>query len=435
MTTTQKTPWTLAIACSSLLLGAAMARADVSTASVEALTDPVESALGTSTIGIISPAGAALEADLLNRLRAGFQLNDRADHWRVKQQLRRYVGKQQFVDTVMSRAERYLFLAVAEAERRGIPTDLALLPVIESAYDPLAISRSGAAGIWQFVPDTARLYGLRHTSWFDARRDPLESTRAAYDYLSKLYGMFGDWELALAAYNGGPGTVQRAQQLNRRLGKPTDYWSLTLPSEPSQYVPRFLALVSIFKRPEVANVVVRSLPNAPYFRTINPHTSMSLSEVAQLLEQPIERLRELNPGLRRDRLAPQGPYMLHIPNDVDLTKELALMSYASATALLDSQASPQIQTVAVSTSAAVPAMRQHIISRGDTWYALSKRYGLSVAQLQAANPELVTAPLVVGQSLQVPSPAAAAFAAHWPAAELHREEAYHRLLNSESNEL
>lgn len=435
MTITAKSPWTLATACSSLLFLAAFAHAEPATVSVEQLADPIDAPLNSSPASIATSTAAPAEQNLLDRLRSGFRLNDRADNWRVKQQLRRYVGKQQFVDTVMGRAERYMFLAVTEAERRGIPTDLALLPIIESAYDPLAISRSGAAGIWQFVPDTASLYGLRHTSWFDARRDPLESTRAAYDYLSKLYAMFGDWELALAAYNGGPGTIQRAQSINRRLGKPTDYWSLTLPTEPAQYVPRFLALVTLFKQPDEAKVVLKALPNTPYFRTINPNTSLSLNEVAQLLEQPVERLRELNPGLRKDRLAPQGPYMLHIPNDVDLSKELALMSYADANALLDKQSSASIQTVAVTSASVAPSMRQHTISRGDTWYALSKRFGLSVTQLQAANPSIVSAPLVVGQVMQVPSPAAAAFAAHWPAAELHRDEAYHRLLNTDPNEL
>lgn len=387
-----------------------------------ATVDPIEGVIARTT-----------SQDLLTRLRMGFRLNERNDNPRVRQEFQRYVGKQKYMDAVMDRAERYMFLAVAEAERRGIPTELALLPIIESAYDPLAVSRSGAVGIWQFVPNTAGLYGLRDTSWFDARRDPLESTRAAYDYLAKLYQMFNDWELVLAAYNAGPGTVQRAQQYNRLRGLATDYWSLSLPDEPSHYVPRFLALLRVFNNPDMARVTLRDLPNEPYFRTISPTSSMSLKEIATLLSVPVERLRELNPGLKHDRLAPHGPYMLHIPNSVELAQEQALLSVANANAQIDSDASKTTQTISSHSSSAVA--RRYTIQRGDTWFALAKRFGLSVPQLQAANQALAQVALSVGQVLSIPTPAAAAFAMHWPTGSWNGSESLKPNLTSDPSGL
>lgn len=181
--------------------------------------------------------------DLWNRLRAGYRMNGGQPIYnqRIEGQKSWFTSRQDYLNRLTARASRYIYHTVREAERRNIPTELALLPVIESSYDPSGTSSAAAAGLWQFIPSTGRIYGLNQSSTYDGRRDVIESTRAAYDFLTALYNQFGSWELALAAYNAGPGRVQKAIDANAARGLPTDYWSLRLPTETMNYVPRFLA--------------------------------------------------------------------------------------------------------------------------------------------------------------------------------------------------
>ena len=169
--------------------------------------------------------------DVWKRMTVGFKMN--SDHWnpRIDAQRGWFISRQPYLDRLSARASRYLYHTVKEAERRGLPTELALLPVIESSYDPAATSSAAAAGLWQFIPSTGRIYGLKQSSQYDGRRDVVESTRAAYEFLGSLYNQFGSWELALAAYNAGPGRIQQAINRNKAAGLPTDYWSLKLPEE------------------------------------------------------------------------------------------------------------------------------------------------------------------------------------------------------------
>lgn len=347
--------------------------------------------------------------DLVVRLRNGFAMPAN-DNIRVQQHMLWLNGKQAYVDRVLERASRFMYLAVAEAERRNLPTELALLPVIESAYDPMATSKSQAAGLWQFIPDTGRLFGLKQNGWYDGRRDPMESTRAAYDYLSQLYATFGNWELVLASYNAGPGTVSRAMKRNAAAGLPTDYWSLKLPAETMGYVPRFLAVVAMFKNPDAFRVTLPSLPNRPYFRTIAAQGPLNLPAVASVAGISPELLRALNPGVRRDDSDPAGPHLLHVPATLDVTSENLIAQMAGTGSLR--VVSAQSMTVPVTGSAlALPVASRQVTGNGgthrvrakETWYSIARAYNTTPALLSSANQSSLATPLDIGRELIIPA--------------------------------
>lgn len=355
--------------------------------------------------------------DLIARLRSGFSLNTDLDEERLQRQKQLLAGKQAYLDRVLSRAQRNLYLSVSEAERRQLPTELALLPVIESAYDPMALSRSQAAGLWQFIPDTGRLYGLEQSWYYDARRDPLASTQAAYDYLSKLNSMFNSWELALAAYNAGPGTVSRAIKRNKALGLGTDYWSLKLPAETMAYVPRFLAVAALFKSPESFNVRLASIPNRPHYRTVNTPGPMTLNEVASLTGLSPQLIRDLNPALRRDSNAPHGPYQWHIPANLDVALENQLMQSAGTGRVVVAKAGdsrvtdnfvattykPSNDVVNATPSAFGTEATRYLVQAGDTWSSIARQFGLSTSAVLAANFSQNTDTLSIGRELSLPT--------------------------------
>ena len=190
-------------------------------------------------------------ADLFDRIRAGFRLEDGSEHAAVDQQLRWYASNPDYLQRAFGRADLYLYYIVTELERRGMPLELALLPVVESAFEPYAYSRARASGLWQFIPGTGSKYGLKQDWWYDGRRDIVESTRAALDYLQSLHDEFnGDWLLAIAAYNCGEALVERAVDMNRAADRPLDFWDLWLPRETKAYVPKLLAMKRLVLDPE-----------------------------------------------------------------------------------------------------------------------------------------------------------------------------------------
>ena len=253
--------------------------------------------------------------DVWKRMSVGFKIN--TDHWnpRIDAQRGWFISRQPYIDRLSARASRYLYHTVKEAERRGMPTELALLPIIESSYDPAATSSAAAAGLWQFVPSTGRIYGLQQTSLYDGRRDVVESTRAAYEFLGSLYNQFGSWELALAAYNAGPGRIQQAINRNKAAGLPTDYWSLKLPQETMYYVPRFMAVAQIVKNPSAYGVSLPPIANRPHFREIFVG-SVSLNDIASVTGLSRAELYALNPGHRGERIDSQSPMKILIPADL-----------------------------------------------------------------------------------------------------------------------
>lgn len=278
--------------------------------------------------------------DLWDRVRQGYRMNH-IQNRRIEAQKAWFYSRQDYLNRLTARTSRYLYHTVTEAERRGIPTELALLPIIESSYDPSATSNAAAAGLWQFIPSTGRIYGLNQSATYDGRRDIIESTRAAYDFLTSLYNQFGSWELALAAYNAGPGRISRAIQANRNAGLPTDYWSLKLPTETMNYVPRFMAVAEIIKSPSSYGVYLPAIANHTHFRAVPANFGVSLYDVSSLTGVPLDELRLLNPALINFHVDSAGPGRVVIPNQlpVSVDKKLtALKGYGyGATAYVASQ--------------------------------------------------------------------------------------------------
>lgn len=218
-----------------------------------------------------------------------------------------YSSRPDYVKRMIDRSQRYLYHIVEEVQKRGMPTEIALLPMIESAFNPQALSRSSASGIWQFIPSTGKNFGLKQDWWSDGRRDVTAATNAALNYLQKLYIMFGTWDLALAAYNAGEGTVSRAIARNRSLGLPTDYQSLELSDETKNYVPKLQAVKNIMTNPQRYGLNIQSIPNRPYFVKVTAPQQIDVKLAAELAEISIEEFSSLNPEYNRPVLTANGP--------------------------------------------------------------------------------------------------------------------------------
>jgi membrane-bound lytic murein transglycosylase D len=256
----------------------------------------------------------AAQADLWARLRRGFAIPD-IDNDLVRDREQWYATRPDYVQRMTERGSRYLFHIVEEVERRGMPTELALLPFIESAFNPQALSSARASGMWQFMPATGRDFSLKQNVFRDDRRDVLASTRAALDYLARLHTMFGDWHLALAAYNWGEGSVQRAINRNQRLGKPTDYQSLRMPNETQYYVPKLQAVKNIIAKPETFGLTLPAVSNHPYFLSVPITRDLDVDLAARLAGMEEEDFRALNPQMNKPVILAAGtPYVL-LPYD------------------------------------------------------------------------------------------------------------------------
>ena len=222
-----------------------------------------------------------------------------------------------YLASISKRAQPFLYLVVSEVEKEEVPIEIALLPIVESDYYPFSYSHGTATGIWQFIPSTGRMYGLDEDWWHEDRRDVLASTKAAVRYLKDLNRMFdGDWLLSIAAYNAGPGRVQRAIDKNRNQGKRTDYWSLDLPKETEKYVPKLLALGKVLKNPERFNQKLIKIENKPYLEPINLESQFDLALIAQWTNLSIDEIYSFNPGLKRWATPEALPYTILLPVDV-----------------------------------------------------------------------------------------------------------------------
>jgi membrane-bound lytic murein transglycosylase D len=252
--------------------------------------------------------------DLWDRVRRGFAMPD-VDTDLVRDRERWYATRPDYVARMTERGSRYLFYVVEELDKRGMPTELALLPFIESAYNPQAMSVARASGMWQFVPSTGRNFELKQNVFRDDRRDVLASTRAALDYLQKLYGMFGDWQLALAAYNWGEGSVQKAVARNQKAGLPTDYASLRMPAETQMYLPKLQAVKNIIARPGDFGLQLPQLLNHPYFLSVPIEHDMDVSIAAKIAGMPLDEFQTLNPQMNRPVILAAGTPQLLLPYD------------------------------------------------------------------------------------------------------------------------
>jgi membrane-bound lytic murein transglycosylase D len=252
--------------------------------------------------------------DVWERVRNGYTMKpmdtDLVRHWESF-----YSAKPEYFARMVDRSSHYLFHIIEEVERRKMPAEVALLPMIESAYNPQAYSKAHASGLWQFIPSTGKTFGLRQNWWYDGRRDVIAATNAALDYLEKLYGMFGDWELALASYNWGEGAVGRAIARNQAKGLPTDYASLTMPAETRNYLPKLIAVKNIIADPARFGIKLASVPNEPYFEVISVKRHIDLKLAAKFAEMPLDEFRFLNPAHNKPVIKSDGSETIVLPRN------------------------------------------------------------------------------------------------------------------------
>ncbi|MED5510732.1 MAG: LysM peptidoglycan-binding domain-containing protein [Pseudomonadota bacterium] len=319
--------------------------------------------------------------DVWQRIRTGFQISDyRTLHPETERHLRWFIDHPQYVDRVVERARPYLYHIVEEVKKRNMPMEAALLPVVESGFKPHAYSRSHAAGLWQFIPGTGKVYGLEQNWWYDGRRDVIRSTTAALDYLQKLHNDFGDWQLAFAAYNCGEGTVGRAIKRNQELGKPTDFWSLDLPSETSAYVPKLMAVSHMVKFPARYDISLSPIDNEPYIGIVDIGSQIDLAVAAEMAGLSEDELNHLNPAFNRWATAPDGPHQLVLPLDRIDGFKLALAKMP---------ASKRVKWA------------RHKIQRGESLSVIARRYNTTVSVIKQAN-QLSNNQIRAGSHLLIP---------------------------------
>ena len=282
------------------------ADAPIETTELQALPDTAPSGQTVTEVEI--------PADLWTRIRRGFAMPDlQVDMVQEREQW--YANRPDYIERMTARSSKYLYHIVEEIERRGMPTELALLPFIESAFNPQAVSSARASGMWQFMPRTGKDFDLKQNAFRDDRRDVLASTRAALDYLQRLHGMFGDWHLALAAYNWGEGNVGKAVNRNLKAGQGIAYTDLRMPAETRLYVPKLQAMENLVANPQGKGIQLPSIPNHPYFQTVPLPRDMDVALVARLAEVPVEDFKALNPSAHRPVLLAGGTSQILLPWD------------------------------------------------------------------------------------------------------------------------
>ena len=299
------------------------------------------------------------------RITIGYAMDHEFTNRRIEAQFNWYKKHPDYMARVSKRAGRYIYYVTEQIAVKNLPMELALLPIVESAYDPFAYSHGRASGIWQFIPGTARHYKVKQNWWYDGRRDIKDSTRAALTYLTHLNKLYkGDWLLALAAYNSGQGTVNRAIRKNKKRGKATDFWSLDLPRETRSYVPKLLALARLIDNPRRYGLTLYPVPNAPYFASVDTQSQIDLAQAAQLADIDIDEIYRLNPGFNRWATAPKGPHRLLVPVDRKAVFEQNLASHP-------------------------PEQRLHwtryTVRQGDSLLSLAKRFNTTASLIRQSN--------------------------------------------------
>jgi len=321
-------------------------------------------------------------ADLFDRIRAGFKLDDSDDRRVIDAELNWYASNPEYLERAFGRAELYLYHIVAEIESRGMPLELALLPVVESAFEPYAYSRARASGLWQFIPGTGSRFGLKQNWWYDGRRDVVESTRAAMDYLQYMHDEFdGDWLLAIAGYNCGENAVARAVAANKAAGLPTDFYSLKLPKETRAYVPKLIAMKRLVADPEAFGLAFSRIPNQPYFARVPTQGQIDLRVAAEISGLTYEELYELNPAFHRWATDPEGPHYLLVPTD-------AADAFSSNVAQLSDDERLKVS--------------RYTVRKGDSVSSVARKFNTTIQVVRELN-AVPTGTLVVGSELRVPS--------------------------------
>ncbi|MGH8318487.1 MAG: LysM peptidoglycan-binding domain-containing protein [Steroidobacteraceae bacterium] len=329
-----------------------------------------------------APLAPAQYADLFDRMRAGFALPD-PDEPSIDEQLNWYASNPEYLQRAFGRADMYLYYIVTQLEARHMPLELALLPVIESAFEPYAYSRARASGLWQFISGTGSRFGLKQDWWYDGRRDVVASTNAALDYLQALHDEFnGDWLLAVAAYNCGAIAVQHAVQVNEAEHRPIDFWDLRLPRETEAYVPKLLAMKRLVEDPPKYGLAFTAIPNQPFFAHVpTGGHQINLQVAAQIAGISAEEIYDLNPAFHRWATDPTGPFYLLLPVD----------------------AAPIFtQNVAELTADELMGVEHYEVRRHDSIYSVARHFKTSVEILRKLN-TLPGGRLTVGADVLVPA--------------------------------
>lgn len=336
------------------------------------------------------------------RLLSLYSLPD-IENERITRELNWYLRHPAYLARVQQRAEPYLHLILDEVEAKNIPGELALLPIVESAFLPEAYSKSDASGLWQFIPATGRLYGLQQNAWYDGRRDVYASTKAATSFLKHLGETFdGDWHLALASYNYGKGNVRKAIEKNENLNLPTDYWSLDLPKETSDYVPRLLAIAKIFANADKYNIDLQHIPNKPYCELVDVKSQLDLNKAAELANTPLNEFLKLNPGFNHSSTAPQGPHHLLIPvaKAQSFKQNLAQLPYDERVDMKryhdETMAQSRHDEIRTSPS-------QHKVKAGESLVSIADKNNTTPQSIRQAN-HLASNSIHSGMILKMPSP-------------------------------
>jgi membrane-bound lytic murein transglycosylase D len=331
---------------------------------------------------------------------------------RIDRELYWYLDHPASLAIIQQRAEPYLNHILDEIEAKNIPGELALLPVVESAFVPDAYSKADASGLWQFVPATGKEYGLQQNDWYDGRRDVYASTIAATTYLKELSENFdGDWLLALASYNCGKGRVKKSIEKNQYRNLPTDYWSLELPEETEDYVPRLLAIAKLFAHADEYNIHLQHIPNRPYFEVIDIKSPLDLHKAAKLANTPLYAFLKLNPGFNRSSTAPQGPHRLLVPvaNAQEFKNNLALLPYSERVELKIYDAAPTLDRhyldkneVKSGQTFEKKITTLYKVKLGENLASVAIKNHTTIKSLRLAN-NLTTNKLHSGMSLNIPS--------------------------------
>ncbi|MCV6638888.1 transglycosylase SLT domain-containing protein [Candidatus Albibeggiatoa sp. nov. NOAA] len=346
--------------------------------------------------------------NLWTRIRNGYSLTH-VSHPRIDAAIKRYTKSPYYFPKISKQAKPYLYHIVQEIEKRGLPLELALLPAIESAYEPSAYSHMRAAGIWQFTPGTAKHFGLKHNVWYDERRDIITSTDAALDYLKYLHKFFdGDWLLAIGAYNCGEGNMRKAIKRNKRAGKPTDFWSLNLPKETKAFVPKILGVARVVVNPKKYGVNVNYIPNTPYLQTVEIDQQIDLSVAAKFAGLSAHEFKRLNPGYRRRATGPDGPFQLALP----VNKVASFKRKLKKVTMKDLMPNPELAKLELKvgkskrTSKKVAKKsnakkRIHTVRSGDSLWEIARKYRVTVSKLTRWNNISKRQTLRLGQKLTI----------------------------------
>ena len=322
----------------------------------------------------------AVITDVWKRASNNFALSI-PDNKRIDAQRKWYLKHPEYMARVVKRAKPFLYYITEEIEKRGMPMELVLLPIVESAFDPFAYSHGRAAGMWQFIPGTGKRFGMQQNWWYDGRRDVIASTKGALDYLTYLNNMFdGNWLHALAAYNSGEGRVLKAIKANKRAGKPTDFWNLNLPRETRAYVPKLLALADILKNKDSYAYAWPEVENVAVIEVVDIDSQVDLAFAAELAGMSLKELHGLNPGFNRWATSPEGPHRLVLPLNKAAT-------FSQALAKIDQK--ERLNWV------------RHTVKAGDSLGKIAQQYHTTINVLKKVN-ELDSTMIRIGQALMVP---------------------------------